>query len=169
MRRRPRQAQALWGGGTANHVDEEALWLSGIWKPQDNAHFTTHEDEAPLPHIGGYRPGRDGLRNLLEHQRRGELDASQLYTQTIFVRQGDLLNGSTLLGFRQELRSLADETKSGQIRWVGLNEVLRIWEAQYGCRPNLFPYRQASRRTRVTVSDQMKSRAASSERARDMS
>ena len=74
------KAEALWGGGTANHANEEALWISGIWKPQDNAHFTTHDEGAPLPHIGGYKDGWDGLRALLQPQEEGGLDASRIYT-----------------------------------------------------------------------------------------
>lgn len=134
------RAEAVWGGATANHVDEESLWISGIWKPQDNAHFATHDEAAPLPHIGGYRTGWDGLRDLVDRQRRGELDAAQIYTQTVFIRQGDLLNAAHTQAFRDEIRSFSEDTEAGLIRWVGLNEVLRIWESEYDCRPNVFCY-----------------------------
>ena len=134
------QAQATWGGGTSGHENEEDLWISGIWKPQDNAHFTTHSDGAPLPHVGGYMRGWDGLRDLLEHQRNGDLEPSSVHTQTIFVRQDDLVNPVFTEEFRAEIQSLSDETQDGRIRWVGLNEVLHIWETEYDCQPNLFAY-----------------------------
>jgi len=134
------KAEAVWGGGTADHVNEEALWISGIWKPQDNAHFTTHDEGAPLPHIGGYKDGWDGLRNLLQHQEEGGLDASRIYTQSIFVRQADLLDPAFVLAFKDEIRSFSEKTEAGLLRWVGLNEVLDIWETEYDCRPNLFRY-----------------------------
>jgi hypothetical protein len=134
------QARAIWGGGTANHTDEEDLWISGIWKPQDNAHFTTHSEDAPIPHIGGYMRGWDGLRDLLEHQRKGDLDPLSVYTQTVFARQSDLVKPAFVEEFRTQIHSFSDETADGRIRWVGLNEVLDIWETKYDCRPNLFAY-----------------------------
>jgi len=134
------QAKAIWGGGTAGHVNEEELWVSGIWKPEDNEHFTTHSEEAPLPHIGGYMRGWDGLRDLLGNQESGDLDPSLIYTQTVFAGQRDLLNPAFVAEFRSEVRSFAKATAEGRIRWVGLNEVLEIWDTDYNCRPNLFAY-----------------------------
>ena len=134
------QAQAIYGGGTSGHVDEEDLWISGIWRPQDNEHFTTHYDDAPVPHIGGYMRGWDGLRDLTEHQENGDLDSALIYTQTIFARQGDLVKPAFAEEFKAEIQSFSQETADGRIRWVGLNEVLEIWETEYDCRPNLFAY-----------------------------
>lgn len=134
------QAQAIWGGGTSGHVNEEDLWISGIWRPQDNEHFTTHSDDAPVPHIGGYMRGWYGLRDLIEHQENGDLDPALIYTQTIFARQGDLVKPAFAEEFKDEIQSFSQETADGRIRWVGLNEVLEIWETEYDCRPNLFAY-----------------------------
>jgi len=134
------QARAIWGGGTSGHVNEEDLWISGIWKPRDNEHFAEHSEDAPLPHIGGYMRGWDGLRDLLEHQRNGDLDPTLLYTQTIFARQGDLVKPAFVEDFRSELLSFTEETMEGRIQWIGLNEVLEVWEVEYDCRPNLFAY-----------------------------
>jgi hypothetical protein len=134
------QAEAIWGGATANHINEEPLWLSGVWKPQDNAHFATHDEDAPLPHIGGYKTDWDGLHNLMARQSRGELDSSKIHTQTIFVRQGDLLNRAHVTAFRDEILALRQATEAGLVRWVGLNEVLRVWEEEYDSQPNLLPY-----------------------------
>ena len=135
------RAEAIWGGGTANHLDEQQLWVSGIWKPMDNEHFLTHSEHAPLPHIGGYMRGWDGLRDLLDHQAAGDLDPSMLYTQTIFVPQRELARPEYLDQFRAELSSITSEIAEGRVRWVGLNEVLRIWEEEYDCVPNQFSYR----------------------------
>ncbi|MBN1856985.1 MAG: hypothetical protein JW846_08545 [Dehalococcoidia bacterium] len=134
-------AEALWGGSTSGHVNEEELWISGIWKPMDNTHFLEHDDDAPLPHIGGYRSNWDGLANLLEHQRNGDLEAARIYTQTIFVRQADMLRPQFLQEFKTEIQSLQNETSQGLIRWVGLNELLAIWEDEYAGNPNMYAYR----------------------------
>jgi len=134
------QAEAIWGGATGNHIDEESLWISGIWKPKDDADFTTHDDEAPVPHIGGYRTDWEGLRHLMARQAAGELDASSIYTQTIFIRQVDLLNSAHVLAFRDEIQALRPATEAGLVRWAGLNEVLGIWEEEYDSQPSLLPY-----------------------------
>jgi len=81
-----------------------------------------------------------GLRDLLAHQRNGDLDPTCVYTQTIIAGQGDLARPGFAKEFRLEIQSFADETADGRIRWAGLNEVLNIWEAEYDCRPNLFAY-----------------------------
>ncbi len=134
-------AEALWGGSTSGHVNEEDLWISGIWKPKDNVSFLQHDDEAPLPHIGGYQSNWDGLANLLQHQRDGELDATKIFTQTIFVRQADLLKPQFRQEFRVKIQSLQQETEQGLIRWVGLNELMDTWKVEYGSEPNTFAYR----------------------------
>jgi len=135
------RAEAVWGGGTSNHLNEEQLWVSGIWKPMDNDHFLTHSEHAPLPHIGGYMRGWDGLRDLLDHQAAGNLDPSMLYTQTVFVPQRELARPEYVDQFRAELSAITDEIADGRVRWVGLSEVLRIWEEEYDCAPNQFSYR----------------------------
>jgi hypothetical protein len=135
------QAEAIWGGATGNHIDEESLWVSGVWKPQDDAHFTIHDEDAPLPHIGGYKADWEGLHHLMVRQAAGELDASKIHTQTIFIRQCDLLDTAHVLAFRDEIRALRRATEAGLVRWVGLAEVLGIWEEGYGSQPNLLSYR----------------------------
>ena len=122
-------------------MNEEDLWISGIWKPKDNVSFLQHDDEAPLPHIGGYQSNWDGLANLLQHQRDGELDATKIFTQTIFVRQADLLKPQFRQEFRVKIQSLQQETEQGLIRWVGLNELMDTWKVEYGSEPNTFAYR----------------------------
>ena len=114
--------------------------MSGVWKPQDNAHFTTHDEDAPLPHIGGYRTDWEGLHHLMARQAVGELDASRIHTQTIFIRQSDLLDTAHVVAFRDEIWALRQATEAGLVRWVGLNEVLSIWEEEYDSQPNLLSY-----------------------------
>ena len=133
-------AEVLWGGSTSGHINEEDLWISGIWKPKDNVHFLQHDDAAPLPHVGGYQSKWEGLANLLEHQRNGDLDATKIYTQTVFVRQSDILRSEFRQEFQTKLQSLREQTAQGLIRWVGLKEVTNIWEVEYGSEPNMYAY-----------------------------
>ncbi len=134
------QAQILWGGATKWHKNEETLWVSGIWKPMDNENFLVHGDNAPLPHVGGFGGGWDTLAILLEKQQNGELEPNKIYTQTIFVSQNSLLDDEFIEYFRNKIRELSDYTKNGLIKWVGLEEVVKIWKEEYNEEPNIFPF-----------------------------
>ena len=134
------QAAVLWGGATTQHQGEEHLWTSGIWKPRDNEHFLEHDAAAPLPHIGGYHSNWEGFRNLLARQQAGELDSTRIHTQTIMVPQCQLMSPGYIADFREEIRGLLGSTQAGLIQWVGLGEVIGIWEDTYGSQPNLLPY-----------------------------
>ena len=128
------QAEILWGGATSLHQNEEALWASGVWKPQDNEHFMEHDDAAPLPHVGGY--GRDCER-LVQKQQDGELEEGKIHTCTIFVGQNKLLQPGFIPGFAQRIQAL---NAAGDVRWVGLAEVVDIWQTEYESEPNILPY-----------------------------
>ena len=128
------QAEILWGGATLLHVNEESLWASGVWKPKDKYHFLEHDDAAPLPHVGGY--GRDCDR-LIQKQQNGELEEDKIHTCTIFVSQNNLLRPGFIQGFEQQIQ---DHNTAGDVLWVGLAEVIDIWQTEYDSEPNIVPY-----------------------------
>lgn len=134
------KAEVLWGGSTPGHQNEDSLWVSGIWKPKDNENFLVHDENAPLPHVGGYARGWAGLEDLLARQANGELSEGRIYTQTIFVAQNMMLDSQFVENFRRRIEELSEYTNSGRIRWVGLAEVVEIWRTEYGARPNLYSY-----------------------------
>lgn len=134
------KASILWGDSTAGHKNEETLWASGIWKPKDNENFLVHDDNAPLPHVGGYGRSWKTLGILLNKLENGELDANKIYTQTIFVSQNMMLRDDFIDYFRQKIEELKEYTQQGIIKWVGLEEVVEIWKNEYNEEPNIFPY-----------------------------
>lgn len=134
------QAEILWGGATFHHQNEEKLWVSGIWKPKDNENFLVHDENAPLPHIGGYRSNWQGLNKLLQKQQNGELEAGKIYTQTVFVGQNQVLHPEFVQSFHQQIQNLSEYTDAGLIHWVGLAELIDIWRMEYDSEPNIFPY-----------------------------
>ncbi len=131
------QAQILWGGATLYHIDEESLWASGVWKPRDNHHFLEHDDDAPLPYVGGFGRGWDKLDQLLQMQQNGELETGRIHTTTIFVGQTELLAPGFIQNFETQIQTYGT---AGDIRWVGLAEVIDIWHAEYDSIPNILPY-----------------------------
>lgn len=130
-------AQVLWGGATSGHTNEEHLWASGIWRPQDNSNFMTHDDTAPIAHIGKYGNDWTGLDMLIQKQQDNQLDTNKLYTAVVFVRQGDLTGPNHLSDFQQDLQT---RDNSGNLIWVGLTEVYNIWQSTYGGDANQFSY-----------------------------
>src|SRR3989344_106744 len=143
------KAEILWGAGTAQHKDDEGISASGIWRPKDNENFLVNDNSA-LPHIGGYNPTNwQGLNDLVEKQKNGELEEGKIYTQTIFAGQNNMLQSSYIEDFRQQIQSLSEYTDAGLIKWVGLKEVISIWKSEYDSEPNTYIYNgvQTSGRT----------------------
>ncbi len=134
------KAEILWGGSTPGHLNEDSLYVSGIWRPQDNENYLSHDPEAPLPEVGGYNRQWDGLWDLLAKQENGELVPGRIYTHTLFVGQNQLLDTAFVQSFRQQLLSLADYVSAGRIVFVGLREAVEIWKTEYDERPNLYSY-----------------------------
>ncbi len=135
------QAEVLWGGATSHHENEDSLWISGVWKPQDDFHYLSHDDAAPLPCIGGYRPRWAGLDSLLILQEAGELTEGRIYTQSIMITQIDLVsNPGSIAEYRQKIIEHAPYVDAGLIRWIQLGEVIDIWESEYGSQPNLLSW-----------------------------
>lgn len=131
--------EILWGGGTGNHVNEEGLWTSGIWRPSSSADYFTHNEEA-LPSVGNYARTWDGLRDLLEKAENGELENGVIYTITIMNDQKNFVESGYIEAFQEELNSFDSYSEAGLIEWVTLTEVVEIWETQYGAEPNILQY-----------------------------
>jgi len=134
------QAEILWGGATLGHENQDTINISGIWKPMDNEHFLTHDQGAPLPNIGGYISGWQGLDDLLDRAQDGDLQQGKIYTVTIFVPQLQMQSVMFMLNFRDQIRSYEDYTELELIHWVGLSEVVDIWHDEFDSEPNLFHF-----------------------------
>lgn len=129
------QAEILWGGGTDHHVDEDHLRASGVYRPTDNSHFLIHDDDAPLPVVGKYNSSWVGLNALLTKQQGGELEDGRIHTCTIAVSQVQLVDDLSFVAtFESALQSF---DAAGDLRWVGLAEVIDIWQVLYGSQPNI--------------------------------
>ncbi len=132
------QPTALWGAATSGHSNDTAFENSGIWRPVSNSDFFDHQDSAPLPMIGGYTADWDGLDELLELQENGDLDPEVMHTASIMVDHDEMLTQAERNDIQDQIESLQDETNSGRIIWVTLEEVLSIWETDYASTPSLF-------------------------------
>ncbi len=120
----------LWGAAVGGHQNESDLWASGIWRPKDAENYTT--DGGNLPAVGGYYTNWEGLDLLLSK----DLDPNKIYTQAIFMGQRNLTEESI-----KEFRSEIEKYKSDdRIVWVGLSELISIWETEYGAEANILKY-----------------------------
>jgi len=122
--------EILWGAAVGGHQNESELWVSGIWRPKSAESYT--EDGGNLPAVGGYYTDWEGLDLLLSK----DLDPNKIYTQGIFMGQRNLSEASI-----SEFRSQIEKYKSDErIVWVGLSELIAIWEAEYGSESNILKY-----------------------------
>ena len=135
------KAEVLWGGATMKHQNEDSMWISGIWKPQDNFHYLSHDEQAPLPCIGGFRPNWEGLDSLLSLQAAGELTEGNIYTQTIMITQINLAAfPGAIEEYRQKILEYDPYVAAGLLQWVQLDEVIDIWHSEYVSQPNLYSW-----------------------------
>lgn len=134
------QAEILWGAATPGHVDESALWISGIWRPRDDARFLEHDPCGSLVCVGGFTKTWEGLDTLLARRTAGLLDPNKMYTATIFLQQVELLMPGFIEDFVARIRALEPETTAGVIQWVGLSDAVTIWETSYDAVPTIYPY-----------------------------
>lgn len=136
--------EAIWGGGTGNHINEEGLWASGIWRPASSTDYFT-DDASAIPSIGNYSRDWDGLRDLIAMQENGELVAGEIYTISIMSDQRSFFEDPTYIeDFRTELESFQSYADEGIIEWAGLSEVLNIWETLYDSEPNILHYDESA-------------------------
>jgi hypothetical protein len=140
------KAKVIMGGGTAKHQNEEALWISGIWKPQNDENTLVHDDDAPLPVIGTYgRRSSDGdslgthIDELLELQKEGVLIPGKMYTASLSLRQ-DEFTEEYIEDFKEMIEGYEEETAEGKIIWVGFDELYNIWITEYNAEPNQLHY-----------------------------
>lgn len=131
------QAQALWGGGSGNHRDDPRA--SGIWRPRDAEHFFEDDPSQALPNIGGWTEGLasgDGVADLLQRLRTGQLEPGRMYTATIMVPQCNLDSDPTLLPtLATILDRFVPDVATGDLVWATLPTILRTWREQYGSAP----------------------------------
>jgi len=91
-----------------------------------------------LPNVGHYGSRWEDLDRLLDMQQDGELEAGRIYTCSLFVSQGQLAQSPELIAEFEE--AIEERNARGDIRWVGLAEVIDIWHAEYGSQPNMLPF-----------------------------
>jgi hypothetical protein len=86
--------------------------------------------------VGNYGGQWENLDRLLQMQQDGELE-DKIHTCTISVRQDDLVIPGFIQEFEQRIEAL---DAAGDIRWVGLAEVIDIWQTEYDSEPNILRY-----------------------------
>ena len=128
-------ADILWGAGTSGHVNEESLWASGIWRPEDNDNFMTHDDNAPLPHVGKYGNEWTDLDALIEktaelrtrHQRH-------LHRDDLLSARATSWAPNQLTNFQQ---SLDTRDGNGNLEWGRPHRTRRHLAEQLRRRPRI--------------------------------
>lgn len=120
--------EVLWGAASGNHVNDESLWISGVWRPSDRGHFTEHAESAPLPCIGGFGGTWEAL-DLLLSLRAANLLTNGIHTCTIMTNGRDIIQPGFIEAFDADI---AARRGDAGIRWVTLPQVHQIWRDEYG-------------------------------------
>lgn len=131
--------EILWGGGTEGHVNDESLQVSGVWRPQDAEHWTTHDPEAPLAVVGNYADGWDGLDTLLDKQEDGTLEQGKMYTISIDAHQ-KLLSEDFIEEFAEQIDHYQEYANEGRLVWSSITDTYETWVVQYDETPSQYFY-----------------------------
>ena len=121
------QAQWLWGGGSANHINDTTA--AGVWRPKDAYHFFEHDDQAQLPCIGKYVNDIDGVFELIAKSENGETEPGRMLTASIFIAQEKVSEMHDLLV--SVLNDLKTYEAEGKIVFAPLSEVAETWTDKY--------------------------------------
>lgn len=133
------EPKILWGGGTGQHQDETDFWISGVWNPKDAVNFDEHDPNAPLPIVGHYVSGWEGLEDLLKKVRSGELNENGFYTMTIMLNQADMSAENRAI-YEEQLTSYEDAVAKGEIVFATITETYNAWEATQNGEPTILHY-----------------------------
>ncbi len=131
--------EILWGGGTEGHVNDESLEISGLWRPQDAEHWTTHDPDAPLAVVGNYVNGWNNLDELLAAQEDGTLEQGKMYTISIDAHQ-KLLSQDFIAAFADQIDAYQKYADEGRIVWSSIPDTYETWVTQYEETPSQFFY-----------------------------
>jgi len=136
------KAEILWGAATLGHSGPDDF-SSGIWKPKDKYHFAEHDENSSLICVGtGSLFDNTGswIKNLVSKIKRGEVPEGKIYTATLVMTEYEFKQGGDALFARWEntIRELSEYAARGEIRWVGLSELIEVWREKYNSEPNRY-------------------------------
>lgn len=133
------QAEILWGGGTEGHVGDDALRISGVWRPAGADAFTTHDPEAPLAVVGNYVSTWEDLDNLLAAQEDGTLENGKMYTISIDAHQKNL-SEEFIQEFAEQIDAHQSSAEEGHLVWATIPEAYEAWTTLYEESPSQYFY-----------------------------
>jgi hypothetical protein len=90
---------------------------------------------------GGKREQRstpEFVRDLLAQLEASTLSGEAMYTASLAVPQSVIFNLEEHANLQSMLDQLAPLATSGQIIYVTYSQVVRIWQTEYGARPNIY-------------------------------
>lgn len=119
----------LWGAATSQHRGDDDT-TSGVWRPQDAAHFSTDDPDSDLVYVGNCTSTAEGLDDLLADIESGNAPESNFYTASIMLGQGTF-DSSTVSEVAAILDGLAGAAAAGRVVFATLPEVVETWEGAY--------------------------------------
>lgn len=131
--------EILWGGGTQGHIGDESLEVSGIWRPQDSAHWSTHDPDGPLAVVGNYVSDWTDLDTLLSKQADGTFKMGEMYTISIDAHQKKL-SADFIAEFADQIDVYQDYANEGRLVWSSITETYETWVTQYDENPSQYFY-----------------------------
>jgi hypothetical protein len=120
-------------------VGQSNLWYSGCRRVRDKDHYFEHSPTGRLVAIGGYGEIENRWTNLnvlIALRAAGRLCTNKLYTCLIMNNQPEF-TPAYIAAFDAALKSY---TNVPNLRWTGITNTVRVWQADYAGEPSILPY-----------------------------
>ncbi len=136
-------AKLLWGGGSANHVNDPKA--SGMWRPKSPDEFMVDDPAQTLPNIGGYADiSKDdyavALTSLIDMLKTNKLEKNRMYTITLMTPQCNLHRDATLTEkAKSTIAAHTADVAAGLLVWTTLSDALNTWKTAYKSQAVILP------------------------------
>jgi hypothetical protein len=138
--------------GRAHHYGDFAFddVASGVWRPAGaNSNFWTHSPAERMIYVGPGETSNWGgntvylstpafVRHLVEELQAGNLPTNQMFTASLPIPQGIILNPTQHIVLAGLLDQISPYAASGLVHYVTYAEAVDIWKTDFAEEPNIF-------------------------------
>ncbi len=138
--------------GRAHHYGDFAFddVASGVWRPAGaNSNFWTHNPAERMIYVGPGETSNWGdnnvflttpafVRHLVEELQAGNLPTNQMFTASLPIPQGVVLNPAQHVLLANLLDPMAPYVASGLVQYVTYTEAVDIWKTNFSEKPNIY-------------------------------
>jgi hypothetical protein len=131
------------GSGTPNHVNDPVV--SGVWRPRDRHSYFDHDSTANIAAIGQYRGTLDGVSELSELYRNGNVPPDCMLTSSYHIRPAAIIAPGGIAAIEDTIIVPVDAMRvAGLALPTDFTSLVECWQTSFGSRGFLYNAESAS-------------------------